>query len=280
VEDMFRKVTVMLTTLLLSLFLLLPVYAQTTDFVIDEAGLLRSEQIDTLQEMAAELKEHYEIDAVILTVDSLGGTYAQDYADDYYDNAGYGDDGVLFLLAMEEREWYISTSGSVIYTLTDYGIQKIGEGAVSYFADGLWFEGFAYFLNNLSYYLDALENGAPVDGFADFSGDYYHGDQEEVVYYQEETSPNFVLSLLCGLGAAGISIFVMRSAMNTKRSQRGAGDYLKKDSWNLYQHRDLFLYSNITKSRRQEESKSSSGGGSSVHRSSGGRSHGGGGGKF
>jgi hypothetical protein len=29
-----------------------------------------------------------------------------------------------------------------------------------------------------------------------------------------------------------------------------------QDSWNLYQHRDLFLYSKVTKSRRQEESKS------------------------
>ncbi len=277
---MFRKVTVALFSLLLCVCLLVPAYAQTTAFVTDEAGLLRSEQIDTLEKKAAELKNRYGIDAVILTVDSLVGAYAQDYADDYYDNAGYCDDGVLFLLAMEEREWYISTSGSLIYALTDYGIQKIGEGAVSYFADGLWFDGFHYFLNNLPLYLDALEKGAPVDGFADFSGDYYHGEQEEVVYYQGESSPNFALSLLCGLGAAGISIFVMHSAMNTKRSQRGAGDYLKKDSWNLYQHRDLFLYSNVTKSRRQEESKSSSGGGSSVHRSSGGRSHGGGGGKF
>lgn len=277
---MFRKITVALLTLLVCFCLLVPVYAQTTDFVVDEAGLLQSEQINTLEEKAAELKAHYAIDAVILTVDSLGGTYAQDYADDFYDNADYGENGVLFLLAMEEREWYISTSGSLIYALTDYGIQNIGEGAVSYFADGMWFDGFYYFLNNLSFYLDAFEKGAPVDGFADFSGDYYHGDQEEVVYYPEESSPNFALSLLCGLGAAGITIFVMRSAMNTKRSQRGAGDYLKKDSWNLYQHRDLFLYSNVSKTRRQEESKSSSGGGSSVHRSSSGRSHGGGGGKF
>ena len=135
-----------------------------------------------------------------------------------------------------------------------------------------------YFLDMLPFYLDAYEKGTPVDGYADYSGDYYHGDQEEIVYYEEESSPSLAMALVCGLAAAGISVGVMRWAMNTKRAQRSAGDYLKKSSWDLYQHQDLFLYSNVNKTRRQEQKSSS--GGSSVHRSSGGRSHGGGGGKF
>ena len=52
-----------------------------------------------------------------------------------------------------------------------------------------------------------------------------------------------------------------------------------KGSWKLTQHRDLFLYSNVSKVRKQDPPKNS-GGGSSVHRSTSGRSHGGGGGKF
>ena len=276
---MTKKMTVLLVCMLLLSALVLPVSAQMGSYVTDQAGLLLPEEIASLEEKASALSADYGIDAVILTVDSLDGQRAQNYADDYYDNHGYRDDGVLFLLTMAEREWYISTSGSMIYTLTDYGIQQVGENVVACFAEGYWYTGLYQFLDQLSYYLDAYESGAPIDGYADYSGDYYHGDQEEVVYYEKETYPNFFYSLLAGLAAAGISLGVMRSSMNTKRSQRNAGAYLEEGTWNLYQHRDLFLYSNVTKPRRQQSS-SGGGGGSSVHRSSGGRRHGGGGGKF
>ena len=276
---MIRKITSVLIALLLMFSVMLSVSAEGICYVADEAGVLSGEETAVLEEKAATLNSDYGIHAVILTVDSLGGTRAQDYADAYYDNTGYGDDGVLFLLAMEEREWYISTCGKMIYAVTDYGVQQLGEGILPYLSDGDWYRGFLYFLDMLPFYLDAYEKGSPMDGYADYSGDYYHGDREEAVYYEEESSPSLPMALVFGLAAAGISIAVMRSTMNTKRSQRSAGDYLKKDSWNLYQHRDLFLYSNVTKTRRHE-SKPSSGGGSSVHRSSGGRSHGGGGGKF
>ena len=161
---MVRKITSVLIALFLIVTFIFPVSAESFSFVADEAGLLSSEEAAVLEEKAASLNSAYGIHAVILTVDSLGGSRPQDYADDYYDNAGFGDDGVLFLLAMEERDWYISTSGKLIYALTDYGIQQIGEGAVSFFGDGAWYEGFCYFLDSLPSYLDALENDAPIDG--------------------------------------------------------------------------------------------------------------------
>lgn len=278
---MLKKVTSLLLSILLLSCLVLPASAREKAYIVDQAGLLYPEEIADLEANASALAAEYEIEAVILTVDSLGGAYAQDYADAYYDSNGYGEDGVLFLLAMEEREWYISTCGSLIYTLTDYGIQQLGEGILPYLSSGDWYDGFRFFLESLPYYLDAYGSGAPVDGYADYSADYYHGTQEEVVYYQEEKEPSFLLSWLIGLAAGGITILIMRSTMNTKRSQRGASGYLKEGSWNLHTFRDLYLYSNVTKTRRQQSTSSGSrGGGSSVHRSSGGRSHGGGGGGF
>lgn len=276
---MTRKITASFLCVLLALCLLIPVSAYSGSFVADDAGLLYPEEISLLQEKAAELKDRYDIHAVILTVDSLGGVRPQDFADDYYDHMGYGEDGVLFLLAMTERDWYISTSGNMIYALTDYGISQISEDSVAYFAEGNWYDGFRFFLDSLPAYLEALEQGAPIDGYADASGDFYHGDQEEILYYGEEFSPNFFLSLICGMAVSGIVVFIMRLCMNTKRPKRSAGEYLVDGSWNLTQHRDLFLYSNVSKVRKQDPPKNS-GGGSSVHRSSSGRRHGGGGGKF
>lgn len=273
---MLKKLISLILALLLVSGLSLSASAALTR-VNDEAGLLYPEEILALEETAQTLSDAYGIDAVILTVDSLNGQSAQDCADNYYDGSGYGDDGVLFLLAMSEREWYISTCGKVIYALTDYGIQQLGEAVLPYLSGGDWAGAFGHFLECLPYYLDAYEAGSPVDGYADYSGDYYHGEQEEVVYAPQEYEPSFPLSLLIGLVGGGITIAVMRSSMKTNRSQRTASEYLKKGSWHLYRHLDLFLYSNVSKSRKADDS---SGGGSSVHRSSGGRSHGGGGGKF
>lgn len=277
---MFRKLTTLFLLLISLPCLILTVCAQSQSTVIDEANLLRQEEITYLETVSAQLTDQYSIHAVILTVDSLEGRSAQDVADAYYDNSGFGDNGVLFLLSMAEREWYISTTGSMMYALTDFGIQQIGEHTAAYFADGLWFDGFCCYLTELPIYLDSFESGSPLDGFADYSGDYYHGTQEEILYHEEENSPSLGLSLICGIAAAGITVLIMRSSMNTKQPQRGASAYMNSGSWNLSQHRDLFLYSRVTKTRKQEATTGSKGGGSSVHRSSAGRSHGGGGGKF
>ena len=274
---MKRKFLSFVLILLFVPALLIPAFAAGT-WVIDDAALLTDSEIQDLEDKAQALQDQYGMDVVVLTVDSLEGSRAQDVADDFYDQNGYGDDGVLFLLAMEEREWYISTAGDGIYALTDYGIQQVGFVMIPYLSEGDWYGAFVTFYDELPMYFDALESGTPIDGYADYSGDYYHGDQEEIVYYEEDTSPSLLLSLVAGLVVAGISLLIMRSAMNTKRQQHSAGEYVNAGSYNLHQQQDLFLYSNVTKVRRQQQS--SSGGGSSVHTSSGGRSHGGGGGRF
>lgn len=249
--------------------------------VADNAGLLTPQEVTALEDKALSLGTEYGMDIVILTADRLDGKRPQDYADDYYDTQGYGDSGILFLLAMEEREWYISTCGDAIYALTDYGIQELGETVVPYLSEGEYYEGFDAYLNALPDYLEAYRDGAPVDGYADNSGDYYHGDREDVVYYQRETSPSLLLSLVLGVAAGAVTVLIMRACMNTKRKQHSASDYLKPGSFHMRTHQDMFLYSNVSKVRRQENNNNHhGGGGSSVHTSSGGRSHGGGGGKF
>lgn len=265
--------------LLLISCLVLPVSAEQEIFVIDHADLLTDAEEMTLQETISDLRWIYEMDIVILTEQSLNGNRPQDHADDYYDFNGYAEDGLLFLLSMEERDWYISTCGVARYALTDYGIQQVGETAVPYLAEGSYFEAFEVFLAALPEYFDAYLAGSSMDGYADYSGDYYHGDQEEILYYEEPFTPSLFVAVLIGLVAAAISVLVMRLSMNTRKPQKNATVYMKQHSYALTQHRDLFLYSNVSKVRRQQNNNSS-GGGSSVHHSSSGRSHGGGGGKF
>lgn len=276
---MKRKICFVCACLLLILNLTLTASAALTDAsVIDNAGLFTEREHITLEGKADTLTQTYGMDVFIVTVDTLAGRSSADYAESLYTDGGLqwweSEHTILFLLAMEEREWYISTGGDAIYVFTDYGLDSLGNLIVPYLSDGKYFEGFEVYLGALPEYFDAYQAGEPIDGYA--QPQY----QEDVVYYERKKSLSTILptSLMIGIIAAAITILIMRSSMNTKRKQHSAGDYLKQGSYHLRTHQDIYLYSNISKVRRQQNTGSS--GGSSVHRSSGGRSHGGRGGKF
>ena len=291
---MKRKLTAFLAVFLVLPSLLVSAWAANgagVPLIVDEADLLTAEEEASLETVAEGLLDAYGVDIVILTVDSLEGKRPQDYADDYYDAQGYGvgDDysGALFLLSMEERDLYVSTCGDAIYALTDYGIDQTTELALPYLADGDYYGGFLVWLEALPEYFDALAEGTPVDG-SDYSEGFYHGDQEEVVYYEEKDYyvAEIILrarqSLMIALPVAGVVLLIMCLMMNTKRPRHSAMDYMKADSFHLRSQQDLFLYSQVTKREKPKAPppSSSGGGGSSVHTSSSGRSHGGGGKKF
>lgn len=247
---MIRKLSAFLLCLVLVSGLCTTASAASS-YVIDQAELLTSGELNVIAEAGKELSSTYAMDIVFLTVDRLYGRSAMRYADDYYDQNGYEEDGILFLLAMEEREWYISTSGSAIYALSDRDLEEIEYEVIPYLSDGRYADAFYHFLVILPEYLD---NSVP------------------------ERSVNVFFSLMIGAVVAAVVVLIMRASMNTRRNQHSAADYLRRDSYRLRVQRDMFLYSNVSKVRRQQNN--SSGGGSSVHRSSGSRSHGGRGGRF
>ena len=270
-------------TLLFCLILLCPLVTvrAATPKIIDDADLLLYGEVSLLEEEANRIAEEYGMDVVILTMDDFSRISAsiEVFADNFYDNNGYGDNGVLLVLSMDTREWAISTCGDAIYAITDFGIQALFEDMAPYLSEDEYYEAFEAYLNALPYYFEAYENGSPIDGWAgnyDGPGSVVIGTREDVVYYEKD--PPYLLAPVIGLVLAGIVILIMRSAMNTKRPQRSAAEYIVQGSYQLRRHQDIFLYSQVRKVRKQQQS--SGGGGSSVHRSSGGRSHGGGRGRF
>lgn len=284
---MVKRIAMLSVAMLLTVLAPAASAADALPLIIDDADVLDPSEEQLLEETARSIAETYETDIVILTVASLEGRYAQEFADDFFDAKGYGygdtEDGILYLLAMEEREWYISTCGDMIYAVTGYGIRQLGDTALWYLSEGNYFGGFSAYLEALSGYLQAYHEGDPVDGYADYSGDHYHGKAEETVYYSRSGGISLLLSAVIGLIAAAATILIMRSGMNTKRQQRSASGYVKEGAFHMRTHQDLFLYSNVSKVRRQQTNGAGTGrggGGSSVHRSSGGRRHGGGGGRF
>ena len=243
---MKKKIVSLLLVLLLPVLLVLPVSAKSSQ-VLDYAILMSTEETVSLADRFSGFRDAYGLDIVILTVPNLMNTPIDQFADDFYDNNGYGEDGILFLLDMGSRQWYISTSGAAIDMLSDRDLEKIESKVVPFFSEGRYYDGFRKFLDILPGYLEA----------------------------ESEGGINLFLSLGIGALISGIVLLVMRGTMNTKNPQRSAEAYTVEGSCHLRLHQDLFLYSNVSK---REKPKTNSG--STTHRSSSGRSHGGRGGSF
>ena len=234
--------------------------------VVDGANLLSRAEEKALASKLDEISQRHQVDVVVVTADTLEGKSPRDYADDFYDNNGYGfgsgSDGVLLLVSMEDRDWWISTCGYGIKAFTDAGIEYLSEQFLPELSDGDYAEAFEIYAVQCDAFITQAKSGDPYDS---------HNLPKEPF--------NVVVSLLIALAVgfvfALIVTAVMRGQLKTVRSQRGATNYVRPGSLDVKLARDIFLYSQVTRREKPRESS-----GSSTHRSSSGRSHGGGGGKF
>ncbi len=270
-----RILIVLLVVLLLGA---LPVRAASA-YVVDDAGLLTQDELLSLDDEAKALSDAWGLDVVIVTTWSLDGRSAQSWANDYYDSHGYGQgptySGVLLLLAMEDRDWAVSTCGNAISILPDAAIDRLMELVLPQLSDGAYYAGFRAFLQNLPEYFQPYQED-PITSYPEPGAD----SQDRVHMLPGRIHLGWLIGL--SLAVAGISVGIMAAAMKTAAPQNTAGYYLDPGSFHLYQSRDWFLYSRTSRVRRSESSSSGSGhrSGGSSHRSSGGRSHGGRSGKF
>lgn len=237
--------------------------------VVDEADLLSASEEAELLSLLDEISERHRVDVAVVTVNSLGGKTPRAFADDYYDNGGYGfgasADGMLLVVAMSTRDYYITTSGYGIEALTDAGIAYISDRFVGDLSDGDYIGAFTTYAELCDDFITEAKSGEAYDG------DHMPKEPYNVL-------KSLGVSLVIGFVIALIVTAVMRSQLKTVRRKSGASDYVKQGSFRLTHSSDLFLYRRVT--RRARPKNESSGGGSSTHSSSSGRSHGGGGGKF
>lgn len=264
---MKKRVMSVFLVLLLCVVMVLPVSAAHPRLV-DEADLLTDDEHNALQALLMDVSNRIQLDVVILTVNTLEGKTPMDYADDYYDANGYGfgaeRDGILLLVSMEDRDWWISTSGFAITAFTDAGIEYLSEQFLPYLSSGVYIDAFTIFAEQCEVFVNQAHMGEPFDiGNMPYDG--------------FNPGFTFLLCLAVGFVLALIITGIMRSQLKSVRKRASAADYVKPGSLDVTVSNDLYLYRNVVRVRRET---SSSGSGSSTHTSSSGRTHGGGGGKF
>ena len=274
---MKKNLLITILTLALCLFMVVPVLAEGENAedgfadeyyrLMDMASLLSDEDVASLTARLNELSLRQKMDVVVATTNTLDGKSVVEYADDLYDycSFGYGAnrDGLILVISMEDNDWYISTCGYGITAFTDAGIKYIGEQIVPYLSDRDFVGAFATYITLCDEFITQARTDKPYD----------IGNLP-----REPLSPGWILAcLIISFMLSCITVGKMKAKLTTVRAQAAANSYMKDGSMNITDSREMFLYKNVTRTKRSTDSSS---GGSSTHTSSSGTTHGGGGGKF
>ena len=216
--------------------------------LVDKGEMLSENEEAELLAKLDSISERYDYDVVVHTEASLYGVNAQRAAAEAYIRGHYGmgedkESGVILLVSLTDREWYIEF----------FGERRVTEGtALS-----------QYFIDQLSYgdYYGAFNS------FADAVGD-------ELAF---PFGTILAVSLIIGLIVALIVTSVMKSKLKSVAMQKNAREYIREGSFNLRKSRDLYLYSTVTRVARPKNTSSGSRGGLGGSRGGFGGSRGGGG---
>ncbi|MGI6085261.1 MAG: TPM domain-containing protein [Acetivibrionales bacterium] len=231
--------------------------------LVDDADLLTDREEKRLNSKLERISEDQECEVAIVTVYSLEGKTATEYADDFFDyNDGYGygdgEDGILLLISVEKRDWAISTHGYAIKAFTDSGLDYMEDEFLPLLRSDDYEEAFSRYAELCDELLTMARSGSPYDG------------RKSLGFI-----PRILISLGVGVVFALIITGIMKGQLKSVRFQPAATSYVRQNSLNIRVSKDLFLYRKVDRHARPKSSS-----GSSTHRSSSGRTHGGSSGKF
>lgn len=257
-----KKYLIFIAVLAVFLFPMLADAASVAiDPVSDYADMLTDAEESELAQRLEYIRNTYAADTAIVTVPTLDGKSAEAYADDFYYYNGYGigpdDSGILLLISREPRNYHMTTTGRCFDIFND--------AAIDYMCGNVEAQ-----LRNDNYYEACLRFAEDCESVL--------SDYANVERFEEPKSVGMLFIMLgIALILAIIITAVAKSSMKNARFGVNADLYAEGRNVNLIGSRDIFLYSNVTKTPIP---KQQSGGGSTGHVSSGGRMHGGGGGSY
>ena len=221
--------------------------------IFDYADLLTDNEEEEIYTQIRSYISEKNMDMVIVTIDDNDKNSAMEYADDFYDynDFGIGEDksGVLFLIDMDNRKMWISTTGRAKNIYKSATIDKI-----------------------LDYTYDKI------------TVKDYKGCVEEFIKYATEYGNSGIKSyqitqciFISTIAATIITIIYIVVGLTKHRNVKLRQDGKEYATLDLKNSNDAFLDKNVIKTRIETNSGGSGGG---IHTGSSGTSHGGGGRSF
>ena len=247
------------------------------EYAVDSAEVLNTDELETLKYKLAQISDENNIDVGIVTVEYLDGKTAQEFANDLFEQNKFGKgenrDGILLLVATEDREWAMSTHGSAKEAFNQDGLDYLSGEFLPYLSDDDYYSAFENFLNN------AQELGAMY-----VAGNPYRVEYDEEVNYPIEGEPikeeginNSVwipLSIVIGCAISFVIMMMYKSQLKSVKSESRADDYLM--DMKLVKSQDIFLYRTVTRTMRPKNEDH----GNNFNNSGGGGDYGGSSGSF
>jgi uncharacterized protein len=254
---------------LLIVFFVTPAFASVYDLqarIIDNAGLLKPQERESLLALISSAGSTYSFDLVIVIEKNIGSSSLGQYADNFYDENHYGlvgsRDGALFLLVTDSRDYWFSTSGSGIRILNTAASDKLESGVVKLLRENNYYGAFNAFLTDWQRFLALDAKGRNYNFFHQW---------------------NLVLVIIAWVLALAVGFIVVQTwkkAMDTVLPQTQAAAYVVPGSLAFREKKDSFLYSTVSKTKLQKQSQGIASSGRGISTGSSGNRHGGRGGKF
>ena len=260
--------TIMRTALLVlsSLILMGTALAEGVPNVVDQAGVLTKSQQSQLERSLKNVNFTYDVRLAVYIVRSTHGMKIGDYADHVLDEQ-YGDGkngNMVFVVAMDQRQWYIATDRTMRDKVSDTdGLKHIEDAVLPLLKKGNYMEAFEEYAHSSGQLLT------------------YYNDQGKA-YDKDDAYQWLDLATAAVLAALAAMIFrsylIMR--MSNVRRATAADTYFDSHSFQLSEQTDTFLFltvQRIPKPRRRDDDDSGPG---SFNLGGGGGGHGGRGGSF
>lgn len=250
------------------------------DRVFDRAELFTASEVQELEQEIQAFQKETGMDFVIVTSNESHKGSAQQVADEYYDQGGFGLDeeksGILYYIDMDDRYHYLSTTGAMIDYMTDARIENAIDEVTRYLSAGAYAQGASQMVSVVRQYVRA---GIPE---GQYRYDVVTG-QRLTARHKALTKNEIILALVIGFAVCLIYVACVRSRYSLKGSTYHYS-YQDNGSMKLTDQEDTYLRTTTTRVRKPDPPENTGshggGGGSGVHTSSSGTSHGGGGGHF
>ena len=207
-------------------------------YVLDDYGLYDSSTRQELEQSASQLASTYGVAPYLVVVDDIGSQPVRSFAESYWldHELGIGSDasGIMFLIAVDSRDYVTITHGTGIYAFTDYGIEQLEDAVVSYLGDDEWEDAAECYYEQCSSILAfCADKGEPFDS---------HNDPAARVV---ALGMAFAIALLLALAVAFIVRRILKGQLKSVAAGSSAAGFLA-GSVVLTAQQDVFTGSHVS----------------------------------
>lgn len=181
------------------------------EYTVDSAKVLTTEELESLKSKLAQISDENNIDVGVVTVDYLDGKSAQEFANDLFEQNKFGKgenrDGILLLVATEDREWAMSTHGSAKEAFNEEGLDYLSGEFLPYLSDDDFYSAFENFADNAQELGTMYVAGDPY-GEGEYVDDENYPVDENIVEEEKGINNEVWIPLSIVMGCA-ISLIIM-----------------------------------------------------------------------